>query len=182
VASSSVTEVHVPLKYAVVERERRFLVARVPDGVVEVRQITDRYLTGSRLRLREVVAADGAVTRKLGQKVRLGGGPEEIACTSIHLDDPEWELLSALPARTLRRTRHIVERDGVRLAVDRLENGTLLAEIDDGDRDPRPAPPWLEVISEVSGDERWTGGALSTTLPDVPLPPQSGVGTAGPAS
>lgn len=150
-----------PFKYAVVERERRFLVARVPDGVVAVRRITDRYLDGTRLRLREVVEADGTVTRKLGQKIRLRAAPGEIACTSIHLDDAEWLLLQALPARTLRKTRHIVERDGVRVAVDELDDGTLLAEIDDGDRDPRPAPAWLEVVREVTADESWTGFRLA---------------------
>jgi CYTH domain-containing protein len=101
------------------------------------------------------------VTRKLGQKIRLPSNPGKIACTSIYLDDAEWELLQALPARTLRKTRHIVERDGVRLAVDELEDGTLLAEIDDGDSDPRPTPAWLEVIREVTADEAWTGGGLA---------------------
>ena len=146
------------LKYAVVERERRFLVAQVPDGVIEVRRITDRYLHSTRLRLREIVQADGSVTRKLGQKIRLTVGPDEIACTSIHLDDAEWALLHTLPARTLRKTRHIVQRDGVRVAVDQFEDGTLLAEIDDGDRDPVPVPPWLEVLREVTAEEFWTGG------------------------
>jgi CYTH domain-containing protein len=152
---------HDPLKYAVVERERRFLVTRVPGGVVEVRRITDRYLAGSRLRLREVLAEDGTVTRKLGQKSRLTADAGEIACTSIYLDDAEWELLQALPGGTLGKTRHIVERDGVRLAVDELEDGTLLAEIDDGASDSRAAPAWLDVIREVTEDEGWTGGGLA---------------------
>ncbi|MGH2843281.1 MAG: hypothetical protein ACRDKL_06795 [Solirubrobacteraceae bacterium] len=85
--------------------------------------------------------------------------PDEIACTSTYLDDAEWALLKAL-AHTLRKTRHIVERDGVQLAIDELEDGTLLAEIDDGNRDPRPAPDWLEAIREVTADEHWTGGLL----------------------
>ena len=45
----------VSLKYAVVERERRYLVARVPDGVEQVVEIVDRYVEGTRLRLREVM-------------------------------------------------------------------------------------------------------------------------------
>jgi len=36
----------VSLKYAVVERERRFLVDHIPDGVVSTRQIVDRYVEG----------------------------------------------------------------------------------------------------------------------------------------
>lgn len=63
-----------PLTYAVVERERRFLLRRLPDGVVRTSAIIDRYLLGTRLRLREVVGDDGHVVRKLGHKVRLGEG------------------------------------------------------------------------------------------------------------
>ena len=154
--------VSASLKYAVVERERRFLVERVPAGVTRVSEITDRYLEGTRLRLREVVDGEGAVTRKLGHKVRLTEGPDEVACTSLYLDNAEWEALSQLlPARVLHKTRHLVVRDGLTVTVDRLEDGTLLAEIDDGDRPPVVVPEWLDVIRDVSHDERWTGAELA---------------------
>ena len=149
------------LKYAVVERERRFLLRSLPGGPTSTSQITDRYVEGTRLRLREVAAADGTVTRKLGHKVRLGTGPEEVACTSLYLDRGEWDLLGTLPARTLRKTRHLYERDGLVVAVDVLEDGTLLAEIDDRDHAPVPVPDWLEVLEDVSTLERWTGAALA---------------------
>ncbi|WGY01089.1 hypothetical protein QI633_21435 [Nocardioides sp. QY071] len=151
----------VSLKYAVVERERRFLVAAVPDGVREVWEIEDRYVDGARLRLREVRKPDGSVQRKLGHKVRLHDDPSEVACTSLYLDDAEWALLAELPARTLRKRRHHVHRDGLHVVVDELEDGTLLAEIDDGDTTPQPPPAWLDVVAEVSGDEAWTGAALA---------------------
>lgn len=160
--AGSVARVHDPLKYAVVERERRFLVARVPEGVIEVSEIVDHYLEGTRLRLRELTGSDGTVTRKLGHKVRLTSDPGEVACTSLHLNDREWEILRALRSRTLRKTRHIVERDGTRVAVDELEDGTLLAEIDDGEAAPRALPQWLEVLREVTSDEHWTGANLAT--------------------
>ena len=123
----------VSLKYAVVERERRFLVRSVPDGVVDVRRIVDRYVTGTRLRLREVLDGDGTRTRKLSHKVRLGDGPAEVACTNLYLDDQEWDLLRDLPARVVQKTRHLVQRDGLLVAVDEHEDGTLVAEIDDRD-------------------------------------------------
>lgn len=149
------------LKYAVVERERRWLVARLPDGVTESRRITDRYVVGTRLRLREVAHADGSVERKLTQKIRLGAGAREVACTNLYLDDAEWRLLADLPARTLTKVRHLVRRDGVVVAVDELADGTLLAEIDDGDGPVTTPPDWLEVVDEVTDDERWTGVALA---------------------
>ena len=151
----------VSLKYAVVERERRYLVGSLPAGETSTSDIVDRYLTGTRLRLREVREADGAVVRKLGQKLRLGSGPGEIACTNLYLDEAEWALLMGLPARTLRKRRHLVVREGWRVAIDEHEDGTLVAEIDDGDRPWQGVPQWLDIIRDVSDDEAWVGAALA---------------------
>ena len=149
------------LKYAVVERERRYVLARLPEGVTSTREILDRYVTGTRLRLREVREDDGNLTRKLTHKVRLGDGPAEVACTNLYLDDAEWALLVALPARVLRKRRHLVRRDGVLVAVDEHADGTLVAEIDDGDRPSDLVPGWLDVMADVSDDEAWTGARLA---------------------
>ena len=150
-----------PLKYAVVERERRYLLASLPEGVTGTWEIVDRYVTGTRLRLREVRQDDGSVVRKLGHKVRLTEGPEEIACTNFYLDDEEWTVLAELPARTLRKKRHLVAREGWRLAIDEHEDGTLVAEIDDGEEPSDRVPDWLDVVSDVTRDEAWTGGRLA---------------------
>jgi len=153
--------VSVSLKYAVVERERRYVLARLPEGVTSTKDILDRYVTGTRLRLREVREADGTVTRKLGHKVRLSEGPAEVASTNFYLNDDEWTLLTALPAQLLRKRRHIVRRDGLLVAIDELEDGTLIAEIDDRDQPSDFVPEWLEVVDDVSSDEAWTGVRLA---------------------
>lgn len=149
------------LKYAVVERERRYIVASLPEGVIAIRDILDRYVTGTRLRLREVREDDGSVTRKLTQKVRLAEGPAEVACTNFYLNDAEWTLLAALPAQLLRKRRHLVRRDGLLVAVDELEDGTLIAEIDDHDQPSDFLPEWLDVLDDVTSDEAWTGSQLA---------------------
>ena len=151
----------VSLKYAVVERERRYVVARLPEGVTSTKDILDRYVTGTRLRLREVREDDGTVTRKLGHKVRLSEGPAEVASTNFYLNDDEWTLLTALPAQLLRKRRHIVRRDGLLVAIDELEDGTLIAEIDDRDQPSDFVPEWLDVVDDVSSDEAWTGVSLA---------------------
>lgn len=161
----------VSLKYAVVECERRFLLSRLPAGDAgdagdaEVLEIVDRYVVGTRMRLREVRRVDGSVVRKLGHKVRLGEGPAEVACTNVYLDDAEWAVLVDLPARTLRKRRRLYRRDGLLVAVDEHEDGTLVAEIDDGDSAATQVPTWLDVVAEVSADERWTGAALAESGP-----------------
>ena len=125
------------------------------------KEILDRYVTGTRLRLREVRDSDGTVTRKLGHKVRLTDGPTEVACTNFYLDDDEWALLAALPARLLRKRRHIIHRDGLLVAVDEHDDGTLIAEIDDGDQPSDFVPEWLDVVDDVTADEAWTGARLA---------------------
>lgn len=103
---------------------------------------------------------DGTVVRKLGHTVRLSEGPAEVACTNLHLTDQEWALLGTLPAQTLRKRRHMLRRDGVLVAIDDHEDGTLIAEIDDRDQPPQFVPSWLDIIADVSDDERWTGARL----------------------
>lgn len=149
------------LKYAVVERERRYLLRGLPDGVTSTKDIVDRYVTGTRLRLREVRESDGTVVRKLGHKVRLTDGPGEVACTNFYLDDDEWAVLASLPAQQHRKRRHMVRRDGLVVAVDEHEDGTLVAEIDDGDEPSDHVPDWLDVERDVSDDEGWTGAHLA---------------------
>ena len=149
------------LKYAVVERERRFLVARLPDGVHGTKEISDRYVIGTRMRLREVREIDGTVVRKLGHKVRVGKGPAEVACTNFYVNADEWTVLLTLPALTVHKKRHMIQRDGWIVGVDEHGDGTLVAEIDDDDRPSSDVPGWLDVLEDVSEDERWTGAALA---------------------
>ena len=65
------------------------------------------------------------------------------------------------PGTTLRKKRHVVQRDGWTVAVDEHENGTLIAEIDDRDQPSTAVPDWLDIIEDISDDERWTGASLA---------------------
>jgi CYTH domain-containing protein len=146
------------MKYAHLECERRFLLRSMPAGVTSTADVTDLYVDGTRLRLREVVT-DGLVVRKLGQKIRLDG-PTRIAHTTIYLDDAEWALLTTLPGRRLSKRRHLVGDTGV--AVDEYPDGALVAEIDGGDQPPAGVPDWLDVVREVTEDESFTGSGRAT--------------------
>lgn len=64
-------------KYARIERERRFLVDRFPSAdVARIRHITDRYIDGARLRLREQTDDCGPAIFKLTTKKYLPGRTE----------------------------------------------------------------------------------------------------------
>jgi len=84
-----------------------------------------------------------------------------VACTNFYLDEQEWAVLAALPAQTLHKKRHVVRRDGVLVAIDEYQDGTLVAEIDDGDQAPQDVPDWLDILEDVSNKEEWTGAYLA---------------------
>jgi CYTH domain-containing protein len=160
------------MKYAVVERERRFLPVEAVDlaSASRVIQIEDRYLDGTRLRLRTVREPGKAVVWKLGQKVRFApGNPSAVAHTTMYLDEPEHTLLANLPAVALNKTRHVIRQiDGTEVAVDVFAgtlSGLTLTEIDLGTDGliSQPVPAWLGL--EVTEVEAFTGYALACLEP-----------------
>jgi CYTH domain-containing protein len=149
--------------YARSERERRFLVVGELPPCGQERQIEDRYLTGTRLRLRRV-SAGSEVVHKLTQKVRpQADDPFEVALTNVYLEAGEYDRLLVLPAAALRKTRNDCEVDGIHFAVDEFHDalvGLRLAEVEVADLDALlPRPDWLG--REVTRDDRYSGGALA---------------------
>ncbi len=157
------------LKYTLVERERRFLLRALPPGpCIRRAEITDRYLTGTRIRLRETVEtmADGTTTvRKLTQKIPApAGGPGLI--TTLYLSAAEHEVLTAVPAQVLVKTRCSVPPFGIDVFRGSLE-GLVVAEIEfatAAEHDAFAPPP--ESVAEVTLDPRFTGGRYLTTTRD----------------
>lgn len=153
-------------KYALFERERCFLLAALPDRpVVRTTRITDRYVLGTRLRIRQMVEAAGGSTTvvyKLTQKVPAAdSGPGLI--TTFYLSERESTALAALPAQKLRKTRYSMPPFGVDV-FDPPLNGLTLAEVEFASDDALNAfvpPPF--AVAEVTRDVRFTGGRLVTT-------------------
>lgn len=156
-------------KYARVERERRFLLASPPDAatVVRTRHIVDRYLDGTRLRLRHLVAdeplEDGSVedVRKLTQKVPdPGPSGQQGLITNTYLSVAEYEVLVTLPGRELTKTRLSVPPFGVDLFDGPLA-GLVLAEAEPATAEEAEAlAPPPGAVAEVTTDVRFTGGRL----------------------
>jgi CYTH domain-containing protein len=158
-------------KYARFEFERRFLVEHLPDDVVRGAgwRVTDRYIQGTRLRLRRMEPLGGGATLfKLGQKdVPAPPDFSRMTITNIYLSPDEYDVFAVLPARELRKRRHLLEEDGRTYGVDVFEGhlaGLILAEVgfETSDEMNRPwhRPRW--IAREVSGDIRFTGGALAS--------------------
>lgn len=152
-------------KYALVERERRFLLTAVPDWPPLRRvEIVDRYLDGSRIRLRAATTVDGEgkglVQYKLTQKLPpLEGGDRLI--TTLYLDGGEYRLFDKLPGPLLSKTRLSIAPFGVDVFHGPLA-GLLLAEAEFSSDDQMTTfcpPDWLGP--EVTEDTDFTGGRLA---------------------
>ncbi|MEU2956994.1 hypothetical protein ACIOUE_28540 [Streptomyces xanthochromogenes] len=156
----------VPGKYARVERERRFLLAAAPSGsaVNEARRIHDRYLVGTRLRLRRVEWAGGGCEFKLTQKVPAAGhGVVQGLITNTYLSAAEYDLLASLPAAVLSKTRISVPPLGVDV-FDGPLRGLVLAEAEfTTDEEAQLFVPPHQCVAEVTEDARSTGGRLVET-------------------
>ena len=147
------------------ERERRWLCDRLPlERVLRSEAITDLYVTGTRLRLREArPLAGGPTMRRLGRKADVDASTRLI--TSIYLTKGEFALLADLPGRTLRKVRHHLEPiNGFDIAVDVFTGtlaGLIMAEAEFDTVEAMAAFPNPDfAIREVTDDTRYSGGAL----------------------
>ena len=154
-------------KYAHIERERRFLVdpATRPDlADLPFVEIEDRYLDGTRLRLRRMCdGASGAVVFKLAKKYETGDVRARPMVTA-YLTEAEYQLFATLPARQLVKRRYEVQAPGGVFGIDMFRGeleGLALAEIecaDDAALSALIVPDWA---IEVTEDPRFEGGYLS---------------------
>jgi CYTH domain-containing protein len=147
-------------KYARLEDEQRFVLPALPDGSHAPRLIEDRYVLGTRLRVRTVTdEVSRGVVAKLGHKVRLDDAhPSAVWHTTMYVDDDELAVLAALRAATLTKRRWTVAGGAVDTFLGDLD-GLVLFE------GPRPVVAPGPAV-EVTDDERFCGGALAALDPD----------------
>jgi CYTH domain-containing protein len=151
-------------KYSRIEREKRFLLAGPPAaaGDADRRRIIDRYLPGTRLRLRCVEHQDTGVREfKLTQKVASGqSGYVQGLITNTYLTLAEYDLLATLPGDVLTKTRLSVPP----LSIDIFDpplHGLVTGEVEFATDDAAESFTLpREVVAEVTEDSRFTGGSL----------------------
>jgi hypothetical protein len=160
------------LKYAWVERERRWLCDRIPhEQVIKAEDITDLYVEGTRLRLREAIPQDGGpAMRRLGRKADVDATTRLL--TSLYLQPEEFALLADLPGLRLTKTRHhLASPPGVTMSIDLFHGvlgGLILAEAEFDDAETLSAFPMPDfAVREVTEDLRYGGAHLARHgLPD----------------
>lgn len=159
-------------RYARLEREQRWRIGSVPTEARRAVLILDRYIVGSRLRLRRVSGFADATTEptfKLGQKVRARlDDPEVVKLTNIYLDQNEYDVFATLAAAELRKTRWKVALEGRIVTIDQFHgrhDGLVLAEIELEANDIQLTTLGIAAF-DVTHDHRYSGGALAFASDD----------------
>lgn len=155
------------LKYAFVERERRWLCREVPrDRVVESDAVTDLYVDNARLRLREARPLGGGPPMlRLTRKVDVDAHTRLL--TSIYLPESEFAMLArALSGERLKKIRHRLRPvGGITVLVDEFQDrlaGLVTAEAEFETMEQLRAFPTPDfALREVTEDSRYGGGYLS---------------------
>ena len=164
-------------KYARIERERRYLLEDLPEGLSRAEhhlQITDNYLTGTRLRIRKV--RDPKTNKwvvKFTQK--FAPDPRDLSrtiITNLYLNAVEAEMLSIFEANEIRKNRYYFSFEEQGFSIDMFLGdlfGLVLAEASfetDEELDTFRMPPF--AIADVTNNETFSGGRLSElTYEDV---------------
>ena len=157
-------------KYARIERERRYLLRDLPEGLTRADhhlQITDNYITGTRLRIRKV---RDPRTNKWVVKFTQKFAPDPVdlsrtVITNIYLNAAEAEMLSIFGSNEIRKNRYPFEFEGRKFAVDMFLGelfGLVLAEVSfdsDEELDAFAQPSF--AVAEVTNVELFSGGRLS---------------------
>ena len=156
-------------KYARLERERRYLLEDLPEGLTRASphvQITDNYITGTRLRLRKVRnPLTNKWTVKFTQKFATDASDlSRTVITNTYLNALEAETLSVFETNEIRKNRYTFEHEGRKFGIDMFLGdlfGLVMAEVSfetdeelENFRKPRFAK------AEVTNEELFTGGRL----------------------
>jgi CYTH domain-containing protein len=164
-------------KYARIELERRYLLQDLPAGLSRADfhlQITDNYITGTRLRLRKVRNPKTNLwTVKFTQKFAPDThNLSRTIITNTYLNAAEAEALAIFEANEIRKNRYPFEFEGRKFSVDMFLGdlfGLVLAEVSFDSEDELNAfamPPF--ALSDVTNNELFTGGRLSQlTFEDI---------------
>ena len=157
-------------KYAHIERERRYLLQDLPEGMTRADhhlQITDNYITGTRLRIRKV--RDPKTNKwvvKFTQK--FAPDPKDLSrtiITNLYLNATEAETISIFAANEIRKNRYYYDFEGRRFSIDMFIGdlfGLVLAETSfdtDEELDQFSTPSF--ALADVTNDELFSGGRLS---------------------
>ncbi len=151
--------------------ERRFLLPSLPRTLATdtAALVEERYLVGTRLRLRRAIspAAIGPGELTLSQRVRTATDRVSRVTLTERLTEPEYAALARLPADLLVWRRYGVDLSGLRCSVDVFEGelaGLVLAHAAFSSvTDAWWFQPPVYAVAEVTADDRFCEEELART-------------------
>nr|WP_166176523.1 hypothetical protein [Altererythrobacter segetis] len=156
-------------RYARTEFERRWLVDPAARPALDGQWMTiidDRYIDGTRMRLRRMTRPDlGEVKWKLTKKYECSD-PSARPIVTSYLTEAEYDVLAALPARELTKRRYHLPLGGRYWSLDLFEGPLLGLEMIECEADDEAAlaalvpPDW--ALHEVTHLPQWQCGALAS--------------------
>jgi len=158
------------VKYAHVERERKFLLAggiNMVEGLPH-KVITDHYVKNTQLRFRMVTDNNGTIY-KLTQKAHSSKGQAPI--TTIYLQEPEYKLLNIFDSVSVEKIRYIRNYGDFVLGIDKYLKGNdeiWLAEVEfNSDEEMKNFTPPFSYLDEVTDDTNYNGFTLAQRFATV---------------
>jgi CYTH domain-containing protein len=137
-------------------------------------QITDNYITGTRLRLRKVRdPLTNKWTVKFTQKFAINSKDlSRTLITNTYLNAQEAEILSVFEANEIRKNRYPFEFEGRKFGIDMFLGdlfGLVLAEVGfDTDEELESFSKPQFAVVEVTNNELFSGGKLcELTFADI---------------
>lgn len=164
-------------KYSRIERERRYLLNDLPEGLNRADphlQITDNYITGTRLRIRKVrdPKANKWIVKFTQKFAPEPANLSRTIITNIYLNALEADSLSVFEANEIRKNRYYFDFEGRRFSIDMFLGdllGLMLAETGfetDEEMAAFELPPF--AIADVTNNEIFSGGKLcELTFEDI---------------
>ena len=152
------------MKYGKYEYERIYLLqSNCLRGkrVKGIKKIRDKYIKGTKLRLREVVE-NNETKYKFTRKERLN--PSKVGVLKIntlYLTKSEYDRINVLEGFEVEKERQMLQIDQIRIGVDRimLNNKNLfIAEVEfDTELEMNSFTMPLQIIKEITGDQKYSG-------------------------
>ena len=155
-------------KYSQLENERKWLakeeVLKKVEGTWHY-QIVDRYIIGSKIRLRSATDSEtGKSIYKLTKKYGLGDCFSE-PISSFYISKEEYNLFKDLPNKQITKKRHLLKDGTINYSIDVFEenhSGLILAEIEAPDIEKLKSIPMPSfAIKEVTEVREYSGGYLA---------------------
>ena len=156
-------------QFTCVRRERRYLLRDLPEPLTRASehvQITDNYITGTRLRLRRIRVP--ATKERIWMFTQTGAPSQNdlslIAETDIYLSAYEYEVLSVFEGNEIRRNRYPFEHEGRAFEIDVYLGalwGLVLARTSFATiEEMKDFSPPSFALADVTNDETFTGRRL----------------------